>query len=68
MDELDLYYCYNDPVTGKVEVASGHEVVKTFYPLWKERMVKAGRNLGDFCQMDCLYDWISENYAWVSDE
>lgn len=66
------YYSFNefDGETGWVSTVSEEEICKTYYPYWKERMIK---KFGEeeveknWTFEHCLRDWIDGNWAWEVD-
>lgn len=67
------YYCYNEMNDNGelVKVFSEEEILRTFWPYWKERMIeKYGEE--DFNNNwgpdDCIDDWIVIHWAWEASE
>ena len=66
------YYTYVQP--GKDDqpeefTFSEQDIIRTYYPYWREQMIKKfGQEQFErnWCQSDCIDDWIVINWAWES--
>lgn len=66
------YYSYDtwktDPrIDSYVVTFSEEQIIKMFYPYWKEQMIKKfgeERFEKEFTEKDCIEDWMVINWAW----
>ena len=61
------YFTYVEPDDNgdpKYITVSETEIEKTFYPLWKEKIIKKYGSLDNFCFLDCVDDFCCIHHAW----
>lgn len=66
------YYSFNefDGEKGWVSTISEEEIRQTYYPYWKEKMIKkfGEEEVEKNCTFEhCLEDWVDGNWAWSLD-
>ena len=67
------YWSYNDwneQGDNYVITLSEKEIIEQYYPYWFGRMSEKYTPefvTKNFCELDCIDDWVAINWAWESD-
>ena len=64
------YWTYVEPGDGDQPVyttLSENEILDFYWDYWSSQMVKAGKDLNNYCPLDCIDDFAVIHWAWRSE-
>lgn len=60
-------YCFVDPSQEEPIEKTEEEILKEYYPYWKEKMLKVYKENdveSNYTEEDCIMDWVIVHWAW----